>query len=51
MVANGETDHVVAIDVATAKVTAKVVAAGKIADALAAGRVQAPPPPAGASDR
>jgi hypothetical protein len=51
VVANGETDHVVAIDVASAKVTAKVVAAGKIADALAAGRVQAPPPPAGASDR
>ncbi|MCU0862762.1 MAG: hypothetical protein MUC36_03130 [Planctomycetes bacterium] len=51
VVANGETDHVVAIDVASAKVTAKVVAAGKIADALAAGRVQAPPKPAGASDR
>jgi YVTN family beta-propeller protein len=47
VVANGETDHVVAIDVATAKVTARVVAAGPIADALAAGRVQAPPKPAG----
>ena len=46
VVANGETDHVVAIDVASAKVTAKLVAAGPIADALVAGQVQAPPPAA-----
>jgi hypothetical protein len=41
-VANGKPDYIVAIDAATAKVTAKVEAAGPIADALAAGRVQLP---------
>ncbi len=41
-VANGEPDRVVAIDAATAKVTAQIDAAGPIADALAAGRVQPP---------
>lgn len=41
-VVNGPTDHVIAIDAKTAKITAKAEAAGPIADALTAGRVQAP---------
>lgn len=41
-VVNGATDHVVAIDAKTAKITARVEAAGPIADALTAGRVQPP---------
>jgi hypothetical protein len=41
-VVNGAQDRVVAIDAATAKVVAQVEAAGPIADALAAGRVQPP---------
>lgn len=42
VVANGEPDRLCAIDVATLRVVANVDAAGPIADALAAGMVQAP---------
>ena len=44
VVANGEPYHVLAIEVATGKVVADIEAAGPIADALAAGRIQTPAP-------
>ena len=49
VVANGETDRVLAIDVGKLAIVADVPAAGPIADALAAGMVQAPPRAASAT--